>query len=99
MLSKVSEVADYQSDKSMVFSFCKTACKPYDKFVTACLIYAKLIFGKDVRISSDGDIADWQAGKKLVEKALVKDGFEISIEADADGRFECNPVEKVVNNV
>lgn len=95
MLSRISKVADYQSDKSMAFNFCKTARKEYDKFVTACLIYAKLIFGDDVIISSDGEVVDWQAGKSLVEKALVKDEFEIVIESDADGKLDCKVIEKV----
>ena len=93
--SRITEIQNYQSDKSMAFSFCKTARKEYDKFVTACLIYAKLIFGNDIRISSDGDIADWQTGKSLVEKATVKDEFEIVI----DGGFDCKVIEKVVKIV
>ena len=99
MFSRVTKVADYLSNKKMSFSFCKTARKPYDKFVVACLIYAKIVFGKDVKISSDGDIKDWQAGKLLVEKALVKDEFEIVILSNSDHNFECSIKEKVVNNV
>lgn len=74
--SRVTEIASYLSDKSMAFGFCKTARKDYDGFVVACLLWAKIIFGNDVRFSSDGDIGDFQEGKGLVEKAL---GIEIEI--------------------
>lgn len=67
-----TEMPDYQKSKgrNKVFNFCKTARKPYDKYVVACLIIAKSIFGKDIEISSDGDLEDWNEGKKLVENNL-----------------------------
>jgi len=40
-------------------SFCKTARKPYDLLVTACLIAAYEILKYDV--SSDGKMTDWKA--------------------------------------
>ena len=56
----------YSSDDSgRVFHFCKTACKPYDAAVCACLISLKHHFGEDVKISSDGDEGDWEEGKQL----------------------------------
>jgi len=36
------------------FNFCKTARKPYDKVVVACLMTMKYYLGDDIRISSDG---------------------------------------------
>lgn len=39
------------------WSFCKTARKPYDLFVCACLIAARLVL--DYKISSDGREAEW----------------------------------------
>jgi len=48
------------------FAFCKTAHKPYDKYVVATLILAKLYFEKDFDISSDGDIPEWQEGLQIV---------------------------------
>jgi len=70
------------------FNFCKTAQKPYDKYVVACCILAKVIFDKDVRFSSDGDIENLQEGKELAEKVLQSkvtikpydNGFEIEHE-------------------
>lgn len=47
---------------------CKTAHKPYDKVVVAALTYLKHDWHWDV--SSDGDIADWDEGIALAERAL-----------------------------
>ena len=67
----------------MAFNFCKTARKSYDKYVVACLILAKLCFGNDVKISSDGDLEDWEEGKELIENELG--GFDLH---EVDGKFE-----------
>lgn len=50
---------------SRIFTFCKTAYKPYDAVVTATLIRAKVVYGKLVDISSDGSWSEWQAGRDL----------------------------------
>lgn len=47
------------------FAFCKTARKPYDLMVKACLILYKYFFPY-VTISSDGDEEDWMDAKKFV---------------------------------
>lgn len=48
------------------FNFCKTAYKPYDEVVTACLIVARDHFSPSVlEISSDGSWADWDRGAAL----------------------------------
>ena len=52
------------SDK---WNFCKTACKPYDRAVTASLIILEH-YGIVKEFSSDGDRADWREGIALVEK-------------------------------
>jgi hypothetical protein len=52
----------------MGWRFCKTAHKPYDVVVTACLTFLQADYGFEV--SSDGDIDDWDAGVKLAEEAL-----------------------------
>lgn len=49
------------------FDFCKTAQKPYDTVVTAILIWLKAVLGDNVRISSDGNWSDWEAGALLYE--------------------------------
>ena len=59
------------------FTFCKTAYKPYDKFVTAALILAKhhaRAAGVDwINVSSDGDTDDWGAGFRMVVDLLGDD--------------------------
>jgi hypothetical protein len=48
------------------FNFCKTAAKPYDEVVTACLLVARDHFPPSVlEISSDGSWSDWAEGAKL----------------------------------
>lgn len=42
------------------FNFCKTARKPYDIMVCACLILYKYYFPTEVWVSSDGDSEEWQ---------------------------------------
>lgn len=82
LFARETKIGNYQKEKGagMAFNFCKTAQKPYDKYVVACLIIAKSIFGKDVAISSDGDLNDWQVGKGLAEQAMFS-----TIELNHDG--------------
>ena len=66
--------ADYEEqeayDRQGAFDFCKTAHKPYDKYVTAvlCALYNikveewPLGDGKIMSILSDGNTADWTEG-------------------------------------
>lgn len=51
------------------FNFCKTAYKPYDAAVTACLIIARHYSPDTIKIASDGDMNDWERGRLLVAKA------------------------------
>lgn len=52
--------------KSSGFNFTKTARKPYDRHVLACLILAKEYFGDNIKVSSDGDNDD-----KEIEDILI----------------------------
>lgn len=52
------------------FQFTKTAYKPYDIAVTACLVIAKHHLGDKIQISSDGNDSEWNDGKKLCQKVL-----------------------------
>lgn len=59
--------------KDLGFNFCKTAAKPYDAVVTACLLVARDHFPSSVlSIDSDGSWAggDWQSGIDLYSKVL-----------------------------
>ncbi len=51
-------------------SFCKTARKPYDDVVTACLIILKHYLKDSIIISSDGEREDFDAGVNLVHGLL-----------------------------
>lgn len=66
-------------DNGMCIAFCQTDQKPYDTYVTACLILAKLIFKDDINVSSEGSIADWHDGLGLAGKVWDSD---IEIEFD-----------------
>jgi hypothetical protein len=50
------------------FDFCKTARKPYDIMVCACLILYKHYFPNEVWISSDGNIneGEWKDAFELI---------------------------------
>lgn len=52
------------------FNFCKTARKPYDAVVTACLIHLKDVYGEGVDIGSDGYWSEWSDGARLYRNAL-----------------------------
>ena len=50
------------------FNFCKTARKPYDTVVTACLSVLKHRLGDAIDVSSDGDASDWIEGVEYARK-------------------------------
>lgn len=55
------------------FDFCKTAEKPYDVIVVACLAVAAEIFGTEIDVTSDGDRKDWADGVRFAEHVLGRD--------------------------
>ena len=59
----------YWSADASGFNFCKTAYKPYDAVVTACLIHLKDVYGEAVSIGSDGDWSEWSDGARLYRNA------------------------------
>ena len=61
---------NYNKDELWKFNFCKTARKPYDKYVIACLYIFKHHFADDIKISSDGDVEEWYDGIKMVKDVL-----------------------------
>jgi hypothetical protein len=56
-----------QNDRS---SFCKTARKPYDILVTACLAVLAYRLGDAISVYSDGDDSDWHDGVNLAQTVL-----------------------------
>ena len=62
-----------------LFAFCKTAYRPYDLAVTACLIAAKQHFGNDIYLSTDGDDKDWMDGRIMCNNLF---GYGLSLTLD-----------------
>jgi len=63
-------IQTHDKDKNKHFSFCKTASKPYDICVVACLVILKHYYKNDIIVKSDGDNKDWKEGKDLVYRTL-----------------------------
>lgn len=59
------------------FEFCKTARKPYDEVVTACLIAIKHVVNNKIDISSDGFKNEWTPGITLFEEATQLDSTPV----------------------
>jgi hypothetical protein len=55
------------------FAFCKTARKPYDLLVCACLLVYKHHSPKTMDLGSDGDSEDWKEAEAFVKKILGYD--------------------------
>lgn len=64
--------AALQKSYTKGFMFCKTACKPYDVAVVACLAVAAELLGDWLEVSSDGGPEDWEAGVKLASLTLKR---------------------------
>jgi len=68
-LSQKFEKNEYSSkDNGLYFECCKTAQKPYDLYVCATLILAKIFLKDDIRVSSDGELNDWIPAQDLLNK-------------------------------
>lgn len=76
---------DYEGESNLAWDFCKTARKPYDDAVTACLCYlgsitrrddtstgAPIIGSEVFSTSSDGHGSDFLVGLDLARKALPR---------------------------
>lgn len=57
-------------DGATKFEFCKTARKPYDSVVTACLAVMALRAPGAIRVHSDGDADEWAGGLALAERVI-----------------------------
>lgn len=79
------EIPDYQQEdfkkSGLVFQFTKTAYKPYDLAVNVCLIIAKHYLGKKIKVSSDGEMENWQEGIQLCQHFLGY-GLDFKLETD-----------------
>jgi hypothetical protein len=78
MLEK--EPRGHQPDENgLIFNFCKTAAKPYDLMVCACLLVYKHHSPDTIKLSSDGSKSDWLDAEQLVRDTLgynVDSGLE-----------------------
>lgn len=83
-IQRVDKPQSWASDKTVVFGFCKTARKPYDVYVTATLLLAHVYLGDEIKISSDGEVEDWQAGVKLLDSKL---GLKITLEENPEAEY------------
>jgi hypothetical protein len=61
---------DEPDEKGRYFVFCKTAFKPYDLAVNAALIIIKHYLGDEIKVSSDGEMKDWQDAMGICENAF-----------------------------
>ena len=60
-------------DKDKDFAFCKTAKKPYDVVVTACLAVAAQVIDDGIEVSTDGEVEDWKEGAAFASRILGRD--------------------------
>jgi hypothetical protein len=74
------------------FNFCKTAQKPYDAVVVACLII--LDFYGLFRVSSDGSPHDWLDGLELARKRLKSVSIPIGDRAPKEADSHFSPYER-----
>jgi len=67
-----------QKDKEgYVFNFCKTAQRPYDIYVTACLATMRNHLGKNFKISSDGGEEAFKEGQEFADQILGKNVLQM----------------------
>lgn len=52
------------------FHFCKTARKPYDTVIVACLAILKYRLGNAIEVSTDGQAGDWVNGVLLARRVI-----------------------------
>jgi len=71
------------------FNFCKTAQKPYDVVVVAALIILKYHLKDRVRVTSDGENIDWQAGLKLAKHVCKYRGLKIPKTIRDNSKLRC----------
>ena len=58
----------FKQNLENAFNFCKTARKPYDIVIVACLVILKHRLGNAIIISSDGNASNWIAGTELAKR-------------------------------
>lgn len=80
-IDQQEEQNEWQKDEPLIFNCTKTAYRPYDLTVTACLIAFKQHFGDTVVVSTDGEEKDWLDGRILCNNVLGY-GMDLKITED-----------------
>ena len=78
VITRVSTPNTYSKEEQSSFNFCKTAGKPYDLMVTACLLLYKFYFPK-VELSSDGTAEDWKTAVTFIGNVFPERERTVSI--------------------
>lgn len=79
----VPPLESWQKEERRGWDFCKTAHKPYDVVVTACLAYlASNACPAPWTVSSDGTPAEWAPGVELARAALPGLAHQIAVPQD-----------------
>jgi hypothetical protein len=86
-MKRVDKPSAWSEDKTVVFNFCKTARKPYDKYATATLLLAHLYLGDEISIDSDGDVSDWQEGVNLINDKMSAIRFMITLSENPEAEY------------
>jgi hypothetical protein len=81
LLRDGAQPEDYEADKKVGFRFCKTAYKPYDLLVCACLLVYKHHSPDTLELGSDGDPEDWKASEEFVKDVL---GYSVRFKRDPE---------------
>lgn len=68
---------EHFKQNSSSFACCKTAQKPYDTVVVACLITMKHYLKDGIEVSSDGYAHDWLDGLELARRILKLKSLKI----------------------
>lgn len=78
--------------ESIGFHFCKTARKPYDTLVVACLSILHYYLNEFIEIDSDGEASELQDGVDYVNKiVLTKCKFKGELERLVEPKIFKNP--------
>ena len=77
MYQKGIERQKWHDPDRMPFTCCKTARKPYDLMVCACLLAYKYHSPNTMALGSDGEADDWLSAENFVHSAL---GYRVSFD-------------------
>ena len=78
-IEQIAEIQPWRKAAGDVFAFCKTAFRPYDLNVQACLIIFKEHYGDAFTVRSDGTSEQWQDARSVCQEML---GYGVRFELD-----------------